>query len=134
MYGLTITSKIDKNVPNYCSARKDFDDNNFINRINKIKADLKTATETKLTQDNGEIVKIKGNHFTYWLINDYKNKRWFELWIAGGNETNPEIKKFVDSIKFVKNSPGIEIGKGSGRTLGDEKLPMKKRTFRNRKT
>jgi TonB family protein len=72
-----------------------------------------------------EIIKIKGKLFIYWLINDYKNKRWFELWVSGADETNARVKNFVESVKIENNPEGAEIESGSWSALGDANLPNK---------
>ncbi len=66
------------------------------------------------------IPKIANETFTYWLINDGDNQRWFELWVANADETIAVVKDFIESVIIEKNPSGIEIGKGSFRILGDE--------------
>lgn len=120
VYGLSVTNKTKSEAPNYCTEKRKFTEKNFEDRIKEIKSSLKTAQETKSNLKNFKTTKINGNKFTYWLINDYDNKRWFEIWATEENETNPNIKNFVESFKSEKNPSGIEIGNGSNRTLGDE--------------
>jgi len=124
VYGLTIVSKNKQRIPDYCSPKKKFDEKNFDDRVSAIKTQLKDFDETKFNQNNFEVIKIKGTStiYTYWLINDFSNKRWFELWVVNGNEDKAEVKNFVESIKTKKNPQGIEIGNGSVRTLGDERI------------
>lgn len=124
VYGLNITYKTKQKVPAYvCTDKRKFSENNFESRLQEIKSLLKTSEETKFNQNSVEGIKIKGNLFTYWLINDFKNERWFEIWVSEEDEAKPNIKNFVESIELGKNSSGIEIGKGASRTLGDE-LPL----------
>jgi len=119
VYGLNIIYKSKKDVPNYCQDKRKFDKDSFEGGIKEIKSFLKTEKETKFSLNNLEIVKVKGESFTYWLINDFKNKRWFELWVTTEDEENQTVKSFVESVKLEKNTSGIEIGGGSDRTLGD---------------
>jgi len=119
VYGLNITYKSKKNAPDYCSQKRKFNETSFDGGVSEVKAFLKTEQETKLKLSDYEAVKIKNERFTYWLINDFKNKRWFELWVSNTSEENPIVKNFVESLKIKQNSAGIEIGNGSSRTLGD---------------
>ena len=120
VYGLNITFKTKQEIPNYCTNKRKFDKQNFDDRLKEIKSDLKTDKETTSKQNNLEVIKIENKFFAYWLINDFDNKRWFELWTSNADETNVPIKNFVNSLKIEKNSSGIEIGEGSLRMLGDE--------------
>lgn len=120
VYGLNITSKAKQPVPNFCADKKNFDEKNFNDRLSQLKSELKTEKETKFNQNGLEVVKIENESFAYWLINDYANKRWFELWTTDVDEANINTKNFAKSLKVEKNPSGIEIGKGSSRILGDE--------------
>jgi len=119
VYGLNIIYKSKQNAPDYCSQKRKFDEASFKGGMREVKTSLKTEQETKFNQNNFEIVKIKGELFTYWLIDDFKNKRWFELWVTTEDEESQTVKNFVESLKIEKDSAGIEIGSGSDRTLGD---------------
>jgi len=119
VYGLNITYKSKQNPPDYCSQKRKFDETSFKGGVNEVKALLKTEQETKLKLSEHEAVKIKNERFTYWLINDFKNKRWFELWVTNKGEESLTVKNFVESFKIEQNSAGIEIGSGANRTLGD---------------
>lgn len=123
VYGFTFTSRVD--TPKFCSNIKDsreFDERNFSDRLVSLKKSSPESTETNFKQNNVIVNKVTANSKTYWLINDYENKRWFELWIMGGNEEKDEVKNFIKSIALGKNAQGIEIGNGADRTYGDEIL------------
>ncbi len=121
VYGLNITYKTKQKVPDsVCPKKIKFSEQNFQDRLKELKTSLKTSEETKSNQNGVETIKIKGNLFTYWLINDFNNKRWFELWASEEKENVESIKNFVESFKIEKKPQGIEIGEGSNRTLGDE--------------
>lgn len=124
VYGLTVVSKTKKKIPNYCSSVEKFDEESFGNRLKAVRNLFAVSDENKFTQNEFEVIAInnKVSADSYWLINDFKNKRWFELWVTGTDKNNTEVKKFVESIAISKNSQGIEIGKGSSQTLGDETL------------
>ena len=129
IYGLTITSKSNVEIPFHCRQKGFYQKGFFVedwfeDRLKEIKARLKTFDETKFSQNNREITKIKSvsESYTYWLINDFNNKKFYELWITGQDDEKTEVKKFVESININKNAQGIEIGEGSSRTLGDENV------------
>ncbi|MCY7346547.1 MAG: hypothetical protein LH614_10055, partial [Pyrinomonadaceae bacterium] len=119
VYGLNITYKSKQDVPSYCRDKKKFDKSSFAGGIKEIKSFLKTEQETKVNLNNREIVIVKGNKFRYWMIDDFKNNRWFEFWVTTEDEENQIVKNFIESFKIERNSVGIEIGNGSSRTLGD---------------
>lgn len=119
VYGLNIRYK-PKEKPAYdCEGKKEFDEESFQIGVKEIKLLLETEHETKLNQNNLEIIKVKGELFTYWLINDYKNKRWFEFWVTSADETNARVKNFLETVKIENNPQGTEIGSGSQSALGD---------------
>jgi TonB family protein len=121
VYGLTVTFKSSYSARVFCKDKKRFDDKSFEDRVKEIKAMLKIENETKLTQNNFEFIKIKGESFTYWLTNDFKNKRWFEVWTTANDDTNAaQVKEFIESFRLEKNPSGIEIKNGSPVNLGDE--------------
>ena len=130
VYGLNVYYKTERNVPPArCSPKRSFSKSNFEERLNEIRSSAPDATEeTRFTANGLEGVKLKRNTFIYWLFNDFKNKRWFEVWVAArqiDEEKNIKIRKFVESLKIEKNPSGIEIGEGAPRTLGDGILPNK---------
>lgn len=121
VYGLNITFNTKRRVEDFvCRENKKFDERNFNDRLKQLKTELKDSKETRSIQNESEVIKIENEFFAYWLINDFTNKRWFELWSTNTNETNVRIKNFIQSLKIEKNPTGIEMAKGSPRTLGDE--------------
>ncbi len=121
VYGFNIFAKSKQKASDYCRDAKKFDKKSFADRLKELKSSkLGTKEETKFYQNGLEVIKIANETFTYWLINDDENQRWFELWAANADENNSVVKNFVKSIEIGKNPSGIEIGNGSFRTLGDE--------------
>ena len=120
VYGLTITSKTSSGIPDFCSSKKKFSEKNFADRLTQLKNELKDFTETNRKINSLTVNRISGTDSVYWLINDFENKRWFELWAIKGDEEKAEVKNFIESIKINKGAEGIEIGSGADRTLGDE--------------
>ena len=55
-----------------------------------------------------------------WLINDYKNLRWFEFTVSTYKEKNIDETQFVDSLKQTVDKAGTEIDDGSDVLLGDD--------------
>ncbi len=123
VYGLNITSETNQKAPDYCrqlGELRKFDDRRFEDRLNELKASLKTDKTEKTTRNDLEVIKISDEFFAYWLINDFKNKRWFEVWTTDRDETNLKIKNFIASFIIEKNPLGIEVEKGANRAYGDE--------------
>lgn len=116
VYFLLITSKTKS--PEYCRNRKKFDEKSFNERIQN----LKNANKSSKIIENANEVKFVDEKGIYKLINDYENKRWFELQVFGANESKAEVKKFLDSLKIGENSVGKEIGKGATRNYGDQNV------------
>lgn len=114
VYALIITSKV--KIPEFCYEKENFSKKSFNERIKNLKNENKTA---KVTENGNEIELIDKDRI-YKLINDYENKRWFELQIYGANESKAEVKNFLDSLKIEEIPNGKEIGKGALRNYGDE--------------
>ncbi|MCA1622395.1 MAG: energy transducer TonB [Acidobacteria bacterium] len=133
VYGLTIVSKTKEKAPAFCTNKRKFDEKSFDERLREIKTKLKTFDETKFSQNNFEVLKIKSvdKTFTHWLFTDFRNKRWFELWTT--DDEKIEAKNFIESIKIEKNVEGIEIGNGASRTLGDEGVAVENTDSQNKK-
>ena len=118
-YVVRITSKFD--VPKYCSEKKNFDENNFAERLAVLKNSPSALTENE-AKNSGEVVFTSAERM-HKLVNDFKNKRWFELLVVGAVENKPEVKNFLASLVTGKNAAGIEIGDGADRVIGDEPEP-----------
>ena len=116
VYVLTITSKI--KPYEYCENKKQFDESNFKERVKFLKEGSKQA---KIEESPNEIKFISENNIIK-LVNDYKNNRWFEFQTFEGNESNLEVRNFLNSLKFEENTSGKPIGNGSPRNLGDENV------------
>ena len=116
VYVTTITSKT--KVPEFCREKKNFDEQNFIERVENLKKEHKTA---KFTENENE-VKLIDEDKTFRIVNDFKNKRWFELQVYGASETKPEVKSFLNSLKIGEKLGAREIGSGSARNYGDENV------------
>ena len=119
VYTLTITSKNKEKASKFCTETEKFDENSFENRLSEIKKSLESVEPTKLNQNGREFIKIEGKFNEHWFLNDYKNKRWFELQITRRENIEAKTKDFIDSLRFDKKPSGIEIGNGSNQTLGD---------------
>ena len=119
IYGLNINSKLDEKVPDFCPQKREFDENSFKFRISELKNQLKTTESKTVKINNLEAEFIKGELLNYWLVNDYKNKQWFELWTANSDENRKEVKDFLNSMKIGDTPSGIEIEKGSSGNKGD---------------
>ena len=120
VYSFRITTKSKEKIPRFCTNGRKFGRQNFDERLNELKLQLKEGKETKFNRNGVEIVKLENEFFAYWLINDFDNQRFFELRVTDTDETKGRIGDFLNSLKMEKNPSGIEIGEGSAGTLGDE--------------
>jgi TonB family protein len=118
VYVLRITSETEPGA--YCSQKGKFDENKFSERVNTLKSELKDESNSENNFSGNSIIKLAGYKRVIKLVNDYDNKRWFELSIHGADEKKIEVKNFLDSLKIDKAAPGIEIGPGASQTFGDD--------------
>lgn len=126
VYTLIIVSKLKWKDRDYCPEKKDFDKRTFDERLKELQNSSDKIDEAKYRQKEREVFKIRTAMKTYWLINDFENKRWFEIATTHRSDVKPETKDFVESIQFEKNPAGIEIGQGAAQMLGDYKeVPVK---------
>ncbi|CAN5722228.1 hypothetical protein BH24ACI2_BH24ACI2_14790 [soil metagenome] len=116
VYVLKVTSKI--KVSEFCEGKRKFDEKNFAERVENLKIENKTAKFL----ENGNEIKFVDEDKTFKLVNDYENKRWFELQAFGATEAKAEVKNFLDSLKIEEKIGGKEIGKGASRNYGDENV------------
>lgn len=117
VYGLNIVSKSPLRPNNSCVKKKDFSKNNFSDRLTELKKASKKSNVIK--RGRFKVIEQSERGATYWLFNDYNEKRWFELWMLGSdNIDNETLEKFIASLK-TNNAEGIEIGEGADGTLGD---------------
>ena len=121
IYSFKITSKTNEKARNSCLFKKKFSRETFVERLQEIRTVSKDFTENNFKHDEREVTQIISKTSTIWLFDDLKNDRWFELSVNHRENVKPDTKKFIESIKIKENPEGIEIGKGSERTLGDEK-------------
>lgn len=121
VYTLRIVSGAKEKNRSFCLNKKDFDENSFPERLNELRNSTEKIEESNYKFNEREVVKIINKSYTYWLFNDYKNKRWFELWTRHRDDVKPQTKDFVESIKFEKDQSAIEIGDGAVQTFGDFK-------------
>jgi TonB family protein len=120
-YIVRITRKID--APKFCAEKKEFDKTNFEDRVTSLKSSQNTMfamTEREAGKTKSNEIILDGNGRITRLINDFENKRWFELTVYGADESKPEVKNFFSSLKVSNKAGGVEIFDGAERTLGDE--------------
>jgi TonB family protein len=118
VYILRIISKMKPS--NYCSQKKNFDETNFIDRVKYVKSQLKDDSKTENNISENAVIKVTGAGNVVKLINDYANKRWFELIVYGADEKREEVKNFLASLSPEITLTGINIGKGAEKTYGDD--------------
>lgn len=121
VYSLKIISRANVKAPQWCTTKKKFSQDSFIERIKEIKNASENINEEKFTLEGKEVTKAAFKTSSVWLFDDLINKRWFELSVSHRENAKIDTKAFVESIKFEKNPEGIKIGEGSERVLGDAK-------------
>lgn len=120
IYGFNVVSKFDQEIPEWCKEKGGFGKQIFQERIKEFKAKKKNPVEEKFKVNNREGILIKDERLTYLFIDDLKNDRWFEFWVANSDLSNPKVEEYFKSILFRSETNAIEIGEGSDRTLGDK--------------
>ncbi|HEY0426617.1 MAG TPA: TonB family protein [Pyrinomonadaceae bacterium] len=123
VYTLRIVSKKTTISWNNCPYKIKFNEQSFESRVKEIRLKENGFDESKYRQDDIEVTKITSKNqtstSTYWFFNDFKNKRWFELWATHRSDVVPDTKDFAASVKIEKTLEGIEIEGGSLQILGD---------------
>jgi TonB family protein len=119
VYGLSIVSKLNENIPFFCPEPRKFDEKSFQHRIDEVKG-LKGFFESKAVKFGDYSFEfLKTDVANIWLLDDYKSKQWIELWTVKVDEKNKTVVDFLNSLRLRQNIVGIEIGEGSEITLGD---------------
>lgn len=106
--------------PEFCGYKKKFSARNFVERVKEIAAENKASVDYANNISNDSVIKINGPNRLTKLVNDFDNKRWFELTVYGAAEERGDVKRFIDSDKTGEKSDGIEIGEGAERMFGDD--------------
>jgi len=117
-YVVRITSKV--KPPDYCDRKRNFDENNFSDRIKDVKTEFRDDSKTEGKISEEAVIKITGSGKIVKLVNDYKNKRWFEFAVYGADEKKDAVKNFLAALKTDETAAGINIGQGAERTYGDD--------------
>ena len=118
VYVFRITTKIEP--AEYCSPKRNFDENNFIERVNALKTEFKDDSNSENNFSKDSIIKLVGTDKVIQIVNDYDNQRWLELAIYGSDEKRADVKKFLASLKTDKGTTGKVIGEGAAQTFGDD--------------
>lgn len=126
VYELKIYEKAKAKIPDYCREKINFDENNFTNYLKQMQTrpDYQSVELAKKSEKKFYKFDKNYNSFKYstWLLNDYKNFRWFEFTISTFKEKESEEQQFVESLKFEVDASAIEINAGSPVLLGDKNL------------
>jgi hypothetical protein len=103
-----------------CPNRREFSEKNFEARLAQMRASFETKKELTGDKPNADTYKFAGKTELRTLVNDFKNNRWFELRVISDDLSKPEIGAFLESLKIESKPPGIDIGAGAYKNLGDE--------------
>lgn len=123
VYEFKVHEKAKKKIPDYCTEKEKFDESNFKNYLKEMQTrpdfeSVKSAEKSDFKFFKFE--KTYGSHkYSTWILDDYKNFRWFEFTISTFKEKEIDEIKFVESLKFKADKSAIEINAGSPVVLGD---------------
>jgi len=120
VYQFGISAKSKQKIPFFCTEKNKFNQKFFERRLEELRKTSKDFEETKLTINEKEVIKLSGKFITYWIFNDLRNNKWFELSVTHREDIAPKEEQFINSIEFGKNPNGSEIRNGALQTLGDE--------------
>jgi hypothetical protein len=120
VYQFRVAEKSKQKIPFFCTEKNKFSQKTFERRLEELRKTLKEFEETKLTINEKEVFKLSGNFATYWIFNDLRNIKWFELSVTHREDIAPKAEQFINSIEFGKNPNGSEIQDGALQTLGDQ--------------
>lgn len=118
-YVFTINSKSTNPIPDSCREKKEFTEQNFINYKKEFdRSNENVSKAEKVKYSNGEVYKYRTGNRVIWLIDDYKNKSWYEFSVVG-TEDSESFANFVNSLEVNSNKSAIEILEGADSTIGD---------------
>lgn len=118
LYLVRITSEVEPSK--WCGKKRKFDENNFAERLEVLKTDMKAEPDSANNISKDSVIKLSGTKRSVKLINDFGQKRWFELTVYDADESKEAAKNFLSSLKSENQSTGIEIGDGAERVFGDD--------------
>jgi TonB family protein len=118
VFAVAITSKIDP--PKYCAQKRKFGESNFAERAAALKTELGAEENSGNNISADSVIKLTGKNKVVRLVNDYRNKRWFELSVQSAEGQTAAGEKFLASLETGGESAGIPIGPGAEKTFGDD--------------
>lgn len=127
VYELKVYKKSEFKFPKYCVEKEKFTEKNFSERVIEIKTELNKDTQLIKRGDNDFIKFEKQDDDiknSIWLLNDYKNLRWFEFNVTTYDGIESKEIKFIDSLKLSASLDAIEINNGSIGVLGDDNVSL----------
>lgn len=121
VYEFKIYEKSKDKIPEYCISKEKFTKESFSNYVNEIQSAF--VNMQNINRGENQFIKFEmenSANVSKWLLNDYKNSRWFEFTVSTRKITKTQENLFLDSLKFNALSTAIEISDGSPIILGDE--------------
>lgn len=116
-YLARVTSAV--KTPDFCTEKANFGPSNFADRARELQSWLQTGETPAAGKDSDEL-RLSGRNQIHRLVNDYANRRWFELAAIGGVENKPEIERFLASLNLDEKAAGTDIGAGAETPVPDE--------------
>lgn len=129
VYEFKVHEKAKEKIPDNCILRQNFDESNFKNYLKEMQTRPDFESVNLKTKSDFKFFKFEKTYNSYkystWILDDYKNFRWFEFTISTYKEKEIDEIQFVESLKFKADKPAIEINAGSPVVLGDADFKQK---------
>lgn len=121
VYAVTVAShKGSLPRPLWCDVSKNkFDQESLNDRAEELASQFKLRSGTPTTVAGHNAYRFEKEYGTRLLISDFDAKRWIELEVRHYVDKKPDLDRFFESLEF-DGAAGIDIGRGSDVTLGDE--------------
>ena len=121
VYEFKVHEKSKDKIPAYCKSKEKFTKESFSNYLNEIQSAF--VNMQNINRGENQFIKLElenSANVSKWLLNDFKNLRWFEFTVSSRKYRETQENLFIDSLKFTALSKAIEISDGSPIVLGDE--------------
>lgn len=129
VYEVKIFEKSKEPVPISCSKKEKFTAKSFDKYFSDFQDESGFKNSEKIRRGENEFIRLEKSDqthkFSTWILNDFKNLRWFEFTFSTYKEKKLDENFFVDSLEFEVDEKSIEINNGAEVLLGDEEEKQK---------
>lgn len=123
VYEVKIFEKSKEPISISCSKKEKFTAKSFDKHISDVQDEAGFKNSEKIRRGENEFIRLEKSDqthkFSTWLLNDFKNLRWFEFTFSTYKEKQLDENLFVDSLKFEVDEKSIEINDGAEVLFGD---------------